>query len=311
MNRDDNHLKVDDFLTSLASEKGASQYTVRNYSQSINRAITYFSDHNSNTDWRWENLKRDDFRSWLRQLSKDGLSGAAIRLQISSLKTFYKFLINRGVLNESPMVELLLPKVERKLPIFLTVPQIFQLLRAPFDLYQNMDKKSDAQFFKVVRDTAILEMIYSCGLRISEVCQIKKSDLDLKSESVLVMGKGKKERNLPVSHPAIIALDKLWSLQPDGFSDWAYPVSIQSINPISPRVIQLRLKKYLVYCGLDPAITPHKLRHSFATHLLNNGADLRTVQELLGHANLMTTQIYTHVSAERLLKAYQLSHPRA
>lgn len=312
MGGDSNSQVIDEFITYLQSEKGASHYTVRNYAQSMNRCHDYFDRVNGQSKWSWINQDRDQYRSYVRQISREGLSGAAIRLQVSSLKTFYKFLMLRGRVKESPLSDLLLPKVEKKLPVFLTVEQTLALLRAPMEIFsQQENKNKQSEFYKAVRDTAILEMIYSCGLRISELCQLEKSQICHQSQSVRVIGKGGKDRILPVSPPALLALDKLHSLERECETMWAYPASQKEDKHISPRLIQLRLKSMLIHCGLDPKITPHKLRHSFATHLLNNGADLRTVQELLGHANLMTTQIYTHISAERLLKAYQAAHPRA
>lgn len=311
MDGDYNSQVVDEFIAYLKSEKGASQYTVRNYSQAMNRCMEFFNRSISGQDWAWDSQNRDQFRSYIRQISKEGLSGSAIRLQISSLKTFYKFLIQRGRIQESPLNDLVLPKVVRKLPVFLTVEQTFALLRAPMEIYSKQKNKTESEFFKAVRDTAILEMLYSCGLRVSELCQLENSQICQRTQSVKVVGKGGKERILPIGPPALIAFNKLHSIQRSCETKWAYPHSQNENKPISPRLIQLRLKAMLIHCGLDPRMTPHKLRHSFATHLLNNGADLRTVQELLGHANLMTTQIYTHISAERLLKAYQEAHPRA
>lgn len=308
---DSNQDWIDAFFNYLKNEKGASIYTIRNYSLALNRAVTFLDNSFGEKKWDWTMCSRDHFRSFVRHLSMEGLSGSAIRLQVSSLKSFYKFLIQRGFLHESPLNDLLLPKVERKLPVFLTVEQTFQLLRAPMEIYQQLESKTVKLQFKAVRDTAIIEMIYGCGLRISELCQLKKDNIIKESHTVRVLGKGGKERLLPVSEPALISLEELWSFQADDWTPWSFPVALESKDPVNPRLIQLRLKALLSHCKLDPSITPHKLRHSFATHLLNNGADLRSVQELLGHANLMTTQIYTHVSAERLLKAYQAAHPHA
>ena len=305
---------ADQFLVYLSDQKGASKYTLRNYSQAIHQAAGYFDNHQST--WSWDQLTRDDFRFLLRWLSQQGLSSAAIRLRVSALKTFYKYLIRLEKASESPLDDLLLPRITRKLPMFLTVDQVFHLLRAPLEIHQQSGKNSPSRYFKAVRDTAVLEMIYGCGLRVSELCGIQKSDLINQGNGLIVriMGKGKKERLLPVSEPAGLALEKLWSLQsPTTQSEglWAITVHADSDKPLSPRLVQLRLKECLVHCGIDPAMSPHKIRHSFATHLLDNGADLRSVQELLGHANLMTTQIYTHISAERLIQAYRNAHPRA
>jgi site-specific recombinase XerD len=160
---------------------------------------------------------------------------------------------------------------------------------------------------------AILETIYSCGLRVSELCGLNAEDVDWPGQLVRVRGKGKKERLVPIGQPALEAIERYWRLLPRPPTG-AAPV-FQSENkartPVRPGMIARRLKHYLALAGLDPALTPHKLRHSFATHLLEAGADLRSVQELLGHAHLVTTQVYTHVSTERLKRAYDAAHPRA
>src|SRR6185295_10817266 len=164
-----------------------------------------------------------------------------------------------------------------------------------------------------LRDIAILETIYSCGLRVSELCGLQADDIDWNERVVRVRGKGKKERLVPIGEPALKTIEAYWSklsLPPAG----AAPVFLsdkQGQQPIYPRLLQLRLKRYLEIAGLDPHLTPHKLRHSYATHLLDAGADLRSVQELLGHAHLVTTQVYTHITTERLKKAYEKAHPRA
>ncbi len=309
----DNQVLVDNFVNALANERRASVNTIRNYTQALNETIRFLDSEGAvDNGWQWASLKRDHFRLYLRHLSRRGLSASAIRLRISGLRSFYRFLIRRSVVEDSPLDDLHLPRISRKLPGFLTMDQMLALLRAPLELYQKAP--SAKHHFKAVRDTAILETIYSCGLRISELCQMKKADFDFSGMSVRVLGKGNRERILPVSEPVSIAMESLWSQQLPWMRNngvWAFPVYAHVDKPVSPRVVQLRLKHFLAHAGLDPAISPHKLRHSFATHLVNNGADLRAVQELLGHVNLMTTQIYTHISPERLLNAYRQAHPRA
>jgi integrase/recombinase XerC len=163
------------------------------------------------------------------------------------------------------------------------------------------------------RDVAILETIYSCGLRISELCGLRAEDVDEREQLVRVRGKGKKERQVPVGEAALRVIRRYWEAA--GFMPLAaepvFRARADSPKPVTAQTVQKNLKRYLAAAGLDPAITPHKLRHSFATHLLDAGADLRSVQELLGHRHLATTQVYTHVSTERLKKAYESAHPRA
>ena len=163
------------------------------------------------------------------------------------------------------------------------------------------------------RDVAVLETIYSCGLRISELCGLQAADIEWTERLVRVRGKGKKERLIPIGETALKAIRAYWDLLPQHPAGVA-PVFLANAGkrtPVSARLLQLRLKKHLATAGLDPNLTPHKLRHSYATHLLDAGADLRSVQELLGHAHLVTTQVYTHVTTERLKRAYDAAHPRA
>jgi integrase/recombinase XerC len=163
------------------------------------------------------------------------------------------------------------------------------------------------------RDVAVLETIYSCGLRISELCGLRVEDINFNEQIVRVRGKGKKERLVPIGEPALKAIENYWAhlLEPPSGAEPGFRADTNLAAPLSPLQLSRRLKTYLIVAGLDPHLTPHKLRHSYATHLLDAGADLRSVQELLGHAHLATTQIYTHVTTERLKKAYDAAHPRA
>jgi site-specific recombinase XerD len=259
-------------------------------------------------------LSRDDFRDFLRFLGRSQLSRAAVQLRFSALRSFYKYLIRQGIVAVSPIRKLSLPAREKRLPRFLTVKQLEGLLHAPGQELKRAaatDEKVEASVY--FRDAAILEVIYSCGLRVSELCQLRAEDVDWSGQLVRVRGKGKKERLAPIGAPALEAVRAYWkhrNYAPEG----AMPVFLarpHKVAALTPRTVQLRLKIYLRAAGLDPTITPHKLRHSFATHLLDAGADLRSVQELLGHAHLVTTQVYTHLTTERLKRAYDQAHPRA
>jgi integrase/recombinase XerC len=205
------------------------------------------------------------------------------------------------------------------LPKFLTVDQINALLEAPLKLVPNESSGADEAARREAlrlarRDVAILETIYSCGLRISELCGLQVADVDAGERLVRVRGKGKKERLVPIGETALKSIQEYWNLAP-ALAGGNAPVFMMirggKPRPLSPRALQLRLKKHLATAGLDPRLTPHKLRHSYATHMLDAGADLRSVQELLGHAHLVTTQVYTHLTTERLKKAYDAAHPRA
>lgn len=306
---------VQKFLTHLATDWGASVYTQRNYQQAL--AEFYFWHKNERKAAPvWDKLQRDDFRAYLRFLGRQNLGRAAIALRFSALRTFYKFLIRHGSVESSPIKNLSLPKQPKRLPQFLTVKQMEDLLVAPLVGLKSPKQKSAGRPVSVAacyRDVAILETIYSCGLRISEMVGLRVEDIDWAEQIVRVRGKGKKERLLPISKTALQAIGHYWTHlaeKPSG-TVHVFQSETKHRSPMNPTMLQRRLKTYLIRAGLDPSITPHKLRHSYATHLLDNGADLRSVQELLGHAHLVTTQVYTHVSTERLKKAYEQAHPRA
>jgi integrase/recombinase XerC len=307
---------IQKFLAHLATDRGASVYTQRNYSQALTEfAHWHLTEHKSPA--AWEKLQRDDFRSYLRFLGRNQLSRAATQLRFSALRTFYKFLMRHGVVESLPIKNISLPKLEKRLPRFLTKQQMEELLVAPAKLLAvQQQKKGPGRPISTEvcrRDVAVLETIYSCGLRISELCGLRVDDLDWSEQIVRVRGKGRKERLVPIGEPALKAIQAYWDglLEPPLGIQPVFRSDTKKAAPLSSLQLSRRLKTYLAVARLDPALTPHKLRHSYATHLLDAGADLRSVQELLGHAHLITTQVYTHVTTERLKRAYDAAHPRA
>jgi integrase/recombinase XerC len=302
------------FLSHLVNERAVSAYTVRNYRQTLTEFATWHREERNSAP-AWDKLARDDFRAYLRFLGRKNLSRSAIHMRFSALRSFYKYLIRAGQIAVSPIKNIALPKIEKRLPRFATLKQMTDLLAAPAKELQRLEQSGANDFDRIdyIRDAAILETLYSCGMRISELCGLVAEDLQWDDQIVRVRGKGKKERRVPIGAPALEAIRYYWQSLP------AYPLSNSPVflarsndsQPVYPRLVQLRLKRYLQAAGLDPALTPHKLRHSYATHMLDAGADLRSVQELLGHAHLVTTQVYTHVTTERLKKVYDKAHPRA
>jgi len=303
------------FLTHLATDRDASVYTQRNYRQAL---LEFFHWHREERQEppAWETLQRDDFRGYLRFLGRQNLGRAAIQLRFCALRTFYKFLIRHGVVGASPIKNLSLPKQGRRLPKFLTLQQMRDLLGAPLKLMATPRRKGPGRPISAsvcLRDVAVLETIYSCGLRVSELCGLRVEDIDWSGQLVRVRGKGKKERLVPIGEPALKTIEGYWRTlkhPPSGAAPVFFAETKKNAT-LQPIQLSRRLKQYLIIAGLDPGLTPHKLRHSYATHLLDAGADLRSVQELLGHAHLITTQVYTHVTTERLKKAYDAAHPRA
>lgn len=288
------------FFDFLATEKSASPRTLANYRD----ALAAYQKWRGLEFSGWRLASADDFRDYLFALMKEGFKRATIRLKFAALRSFYKFLVFRRGLARSPVAEVLLPKPERGLPVVLTISQIDELLGMPLKL--SAVRKSPA--WLPLRDTAILELFYSCGLRISELLALDVKHVDFIGETVRVIGKGSKERMVPVGGPALSAIQRY--RQEAAVTSGPLFLSTRK-RRITQQAVDQLLKKYLKHSSIPFAISPHKLRHSFATHLLDAGADLRSVQSLLGHASLSTTQIYTHVTKERLKQAYDTAHPRA
>jgi len=304
---------IAEFLRQLEQGRGVSPNTTRNYRQ----ALLEFKATVPDKSW-WE-LKPADFKAYLYKLARgQRLSPSSVRLRFAALRTFYKQAIREGRMKLNPVSDLSLPKLPRRLPVFLNQEQISALLDAPRQLWERDEKrlaaggrKKDrrgAQNWQMLRDVAWLELFYSAGLRLAELVQAQRRNLDLHQGTVRVVGKGRKERLCPLGGPAIRALEAYLDACP--FEGEALFVSARG-KQLNGRTVQLALKRYLTAAGLDAKLTPHKLRHTFATHLLDHGADLRSVQELLGHSQLTTTQIYTSVSVDRLKRVYDRAHPRA
>ena len=289
---------TEQFLEHLEVERNVSPLTLTNYRHALERF------RKSCAQPAWKDLRADHFRRYLFEQMKAGLAKPTVRLHFAALRTFYRFLVERHGLKDNPLKQVQLPKLDRGLPVVLTRKQIDTLLAAPL----AMEKSDRAPKWMPQRDAAILELFYSSGLRLAELASLTVRDVDIFNETVRVMGKGRKERIVPVGALALEALQKYRQAARVDVG----PLFInKSRKRISTRSVWLSLRRYLAFAGIPLTVSPHKLRHSFATHMLDAGADLRSVQSLLGHASLSTTQIYTHVTTERLKKAYDDAHPRA
>ncbi len=290
---------VRDFLQFLEVERTASPLTLRNYRHALE---TYHAEAAGFTGWR--EATPEQFRDYLFTLAKSRLGRATIRLRFAALRSFYAFLVKRRGLEISPLASVQMPKLEKKLPVVLTVRQMETLLDTPV----AQPKTQQAVEWAAERDAAILEVFYSAGLRRAELAALTVEAIDPFTDMVKVKGKGGKERLCPLGGPAVLAIQRY--RQRAGVQTGPLFLS-KSRRPLSVRSINNILRQRLEQSGVPVKATPHKLRHSFATHLLDNGADLRAVQSLLGHASLSTTQIYTQVTVERMKKVYDKSHPRA
>ena len=305
----------------MEGEKNASEHTISNYLVDIRQYCEIVWGEDAPPPYRWAAADRFTARKFLVFFQKLELAPTTTGRKLSALRSFYKFLLREEYVEQNPFSGLNLPKKGNYLPQILSVAEVGKLLDAPAKFAEQQQATNPKQRlwreYMVARDSAILELLYSTGMRINELVKLPEESIDLLSGVARVRGKGKKERLCPLGSPATRALMKnlklrenIWILE--GKRNARSPVFLnKNGGPISARSIERMMKKYVLFCGLNAELTPHSLRHSFATHLLDAGADLRSVQELLGHASLSTTQIYTHVSVERLKEVYQLAHPRA
>jgi len=295
---------IEAFEHYLSYERRLSSNTVRNYTAAVIALKRWAAQHLPGCPL--PRIKKQEIRKYLIAHGR-GLARRTIHNQVSGLKAFYRFLLLQALTDTNPISGITLPKLPKPLPKFLSKAQMLRLLEAPARL--GADGRLSP--FCARRDLAILEAFYGGGLRISELCGLNHCDLDLESGVAKVSGKGGKERLCPLGHRAIQAI-KIFSQEHGQNASQHSPVFItERHRRLSPRAIQRQLKLYLRVAELPVDITPHKLRHSYATHLLDNGADLRAVQELLGHTSLSTTQVYTHVTLARLKEAHKQAHPRA
>lgn len=295
--------EIAQFLRYLNVERGASDYTLKSYREDLNAFADYFVEADGSCPAPAA-VTAVELRGFLSAMHEAGYAKTSIARKLAALRSFYRFGQREGWVKTNPATALRNPRKSRKLPHFLSTDEVGTLLGAP---------KGDAAM--ALRDRAILETLYSAGLRVSELVDLNDGDLDFPQGIVKVRGKGRKERLAPLGSFATKAL-KAWlaerKLAKSEKQCREAPVFVNRLGTrLTTRSVGRMLEKYLKLAGLDGRTSPHTLRHSFATHLLDRGADIRSVQELLGHKSLVTTQIYTHVSAQNLRMAYEKAHPRA
>jgi len=246
----------------------------------------------------------DIVKTFLAFLNEQEYSKSTTARKLATLRSFYKFCVRRGYLDTNPLTTIRMPKQEKRLPKFLSVEDVSRLLQTP-----------DDTTLLGARDRAMLEVLYSTGIRVSELVDLNIGDVDFEGQLVHIRGKGKKQRNTPIGPTALGAIGRYLELKRADARNATFDQIALFVNKhgqrLSTRSVRRKLDKYLSIAGLDPSVSPHTLRHSFATHMLDKGADLRSVQELLGHQSLSTTQIYTHVTAERMKQSYDQAHPRS
>jgi integrase/recombinase XerC len=288
--------RIQEFEEHLRTERRLSNHTIVSYQRDLKKLTIWCTE----SKLLLQDITAHDIRACLSSLHKNGLGGKSIQRWLSSLRTFFNYCIKNQWINKNPVNGLTAPKSPKKLPKTLDVDQVNQLLS--FTTANWID----------FRDHAIIELLYSSGLRLAELSGLNLTELDLKECSVRVTGKGNKTRTLPVGRQAIEAL-KIWLQYRQNKVATESTAMFLNIHGkrLSPRSIQDRLKKISIRQGMQGKIHPHMLRHSFASHMLESSGDLRAVQELLGHQNISTTQIYTHLDFQHLAKVYDKAHPRA
>ena len=286
---------IKEFLTYIQVEKGLAQHSIASYQRDLTRLQTWATQNGKDI----LELTRADLRKWIASLSRDGLAPASVTRAVSATRGFYKFLMLDGHIKRHPAEDLDTPQRFSYLPKFLTEPEINRLLAAP-----------DINTFEGIRDRTILEVMYATGLRVSEMVNLKQADVDLLAGLLLCHGKGSKERRVPLGKSAIHWLQQ-YAAAKTGYGKQTLPhVFLHRGKPFTRHLAWSMIKRYAERAGIKD-VSPHTLRHSFATHLLQHGADSRSVQALLGHSDISTTQIYTHITDVHLRSAYDRHHPRA
>ncbi len=286
---------IDDFLNYLAVEKGYSINTIESYERDLRRFANFLKKD-------WKEITEEDALSFVRELTKKGLSQKSSSRALSAIKTFFKYLILEGIISSSPVSGIKGLKQTKSLPTFLTIEEVEELLNLP-DLSTPIGK----------RDKAILELMYSTGLRASEIIEVRMEDLEMDEGFVYVMGKGGKKRIVPTGETALKYLRIYLNVREKFLEGKSTPFVFLNYKgeTLTRQGLWKIIKSYGKKIGIADKLTPHTLRHSFATHLLERGADLRSIQVMLGHSRISTTQIYTHIATERLKRIWEKFHPRA
>ncbi len=316
---------VEQFLTYLRAERHFSAHTARCYAADLDQFCTYLAApsaplaakgerenggtnghaaHAPGGDTRLLKVDAEAVRNFLSLLREKNYCKSTVARKLATLRSFFKFLVRRALIAGNPVASIRTPKQDKRLPKYLELEQIERL-------FANCDTTT----MLGARDRAILETLYSTGLRVSELIGLEVNDVDLTANVVRVRGKGKKERIIPIGPGAVKAILQYLDLRRSAFAAGKHNPDALFVNKhgqrLSTRSVRRKLDKYLLDAGLDLSVSPHTLRHSFATHMLQRGADLRSLQELLGHQSLSTTQIYTHLTGQTTKDAYEKAHPRA
>jgi integrase/recombinase XerD len=298
---------IQEFLDYLVAEKGSSENTVAAYRNDLQQFYAFVTQPDQvGAQGDWDDVTSDHLINYILDLKQRRYASATVARKVAALKSFFHFLLRTGAISEDPSEDLDSPKVKKQLPQTLSTEDVDRLLSLP---------AGNGRSPKALRDTALLELLYATGMRVSEIANLTLEDVDLEAGTVRCIGKGNKERVMPLYPKAVEAVRDYIEHGRNALLGDKRDEKTLFLNPRGERLTRqglwLNIKGYARELDLDDRVTPHTLRHSFATHMLNGGAGLREVQRLLGHANISTTQIYTHVSRDRLRQVYDEAHPRA
>jgi len=297
---------IENFLNYLKVEKGFSENTVVAYRNDLNQLVTFAEQEaaKQNTELSWDNFGRQGMLSFILDLKEKTMAATTVARRVAAAKSFFTFLKDEGKISDNPIRDVPSPKIGKSLPKPVSIGQVRQLLEQPAKLETPEAK----------RDKAMLELLYASGMRVSELVSLDLDDIDVDGGYVRCFGKGHKERMIPIYPQAAQSvkeyIEQVHAKIARSPDEKALFLNLRGDRLTRQGFWQI-LKGYAKSAGLDAEITPHTLRHSFATHMLNGGADLRSVQELLGHANISTTQVYTHLTSEHVRRTYEKAHPRA
>lgn len=295
---------IDKYLRYLRIERNSSEHTVTSYRNDLYQLLSFVSNYTGNPESELDVslIDRLIIRLWLGELTEEGMARNTIARKVASIRSFFKYCYKRGHIDKNPAHLLIIPKKETRLPKTVSLKEIEEMM----DLADNDDPKT-------VQERAILELFYATGIRLSELTQLDLNDVELERKQVTVFGKGAKQRVVPLGEKALKALEHHMTCRKTLLSESGEKSLFLTANGerIYPRMVQRIIRKYLLKVSEVTQKSPHTLRHSFATHMLDAGADIRLIKEFLGHSNLASTQVYTHTSVERLKNIYKQAHPRA
>ncbi|MFQ6677940.1 MAG: site-specific tyrosine recombinase/integron integrase [Fidelibacterota bacterium] len=300
---DSSYIYITDFINFTEKEKGYSAHTAKSYRHDLNRFHSFMTSYLGKSAWLVEDVDKQTIRHFLGKEFEAGFASKTVARRLATIKSFFKYLLSNNIINVNPAAEVRTPKTPKSLPAFISEKMIGELMNIP-----------DLSTIAGYRDKAILELFYSTGMRLSELVGLNFGDFQFDDKLVRVFGKGKKERLIPFGNYAKISLENYW--QKRGMSirtaERTEPCFVNAKNKrISIRTVQRRVKKYIQQIAEGSSLGPHTLRHSFATHMLERGADIRALKDLLGHSSLSSTQIYTHIQPEKMKEIYKQAHPHS